>query len=90
MKRNRKVVKPLLFCVYFVGCLASLGLSVYGFVLWRESGYRITSWFSGGRGDRGAFHLVLIGIVLFAYCLFGLVSTTGYLSLDDHARDDGK
>jgi hypothetical protein len=83
MKRNLKVLNPLLFCVYFVGCLASLAISGYYFFLWREADYRIASWFAGGTEDHGAFHLVLIGIVLFAYCLFGLVSTTRYLSMDD-------
>jgi hypothetical protein len=86
MMTKRNVPKPLLCCVYLIGCLGSLGISVHGFVLWREAGYQIASWFDGGTRDHGAFHLLFIGIVLFAYCLFGLYSTTP--SVDKAKHDD--
>jgi hypothetical protein len=76
MTKSRKLFKPLLFCVYFVGCLASLGLALYSFISWREAGYRIVSWFYEGTGKGGDFPLVLVGIALFVFCLSGLVRTT--------------
>ena len=73
---KRNLSKPLLVFAYLAGCFGSLGLSVRGFVLWREADYKIASWFDGSTLDGGAFHLLVIGIVLFAYCLFGLYSIT--------------
>ncbi len=74
-----------------LGCVAGLVLIIYGFVGWEHSGFFIGSRLThsgliDGRGqERG---VVFMGVILFAYCCFALVSTTRY-TRPDEGRDDG-
>jgi hypothetical protein len=77
--------------LYAVGCLAGLAITVYGFLAWKDAGFRIGTYpvatDPSTRGhERGLF---VIGFILFAYCLFALVSATRYVEPEEDADDNG-
>ncbi len=78
------------FTLHALGCLAGLAIMVYGFVAWKDARFRIGTYpvatDPSTRGqERGLFFM---GLILFGYCLFALVSATRYAQPDEDTDDD--
>ena len=72
--------------------IAGLAVAIYGFIAWKDAGFRIGTYpvatDPSTRGqERGLF---IIGLILFAYCLFALVSATRYAEPDEDAHNSDK
>jgi hypothetical protein len=81
---SRKFLKR---AAYIVGCVVGLCVMVFGFLVWKQQGFRIVTSGSQCLMNGEGFWIGFIGFVLFAYCLFGFVSFTRYLQSGDTQGD---
>ena len=75
--------------LHSVGCLAGTVFFIYALLAWRDVGYRLGGdRYSPSGSGSAAIGFCVAGIMLFAYCLFALISTTLRVKPDDATSDD--
>ena len=68
--------KAVRFVIHTLGCLCGIALAVYGFYTWKAAGYPnpVRNEEDPPVSGDGALCLSFIGLSLFAYCLFEIVT----------------
>jgi uncharacterized membrane protein len=84
--------RVLYFIVYILGCSLGIVLVVYGFLQWKVSGFSIIGShfsfsFKSPPNDGAWFVVCFIGVVLFAYGLFGALNLIPFARRRDLGRD---
>ena len=68
--------KTVWFAIHIVGCLCGVALAIYGFHEWKAGGFPLrTEDQPPSTSGNGALGISFIGLSLFAYCVFEIVTT---------------
>lgn len=85
----RNLNRTALVWIHLLGCVLGVLLTLYGFGVWKDTGFKFEPKYSTEKEGVGAAFLVLLGITLAVRCFFSpTISRWLYPSEDDKRDDD--